>query len=42
MESVAEVTGSEKSPPGGETAPTTVMVPSLLGDPKHEILPALS
>jgi len=42
MLSVAEVTGSEKSPPGGLTAPTIVTVPSLSGDPKHLTLPALS
>ena len=38
MPSVAEVTGSEKSPPGGETAPTTVTLPSRLGLPKHVTL----
>ena len=42
MESVAAVTGSEKSPPGGLTAPTTVTVPSLSGLPRHDTLPALS
>ena len=35
IERVAAVTGSEKSPPGGLTAPTMVTVPSLLGEPKH-------
>ena len=39
---VAEVTGSEKSPPGGETAPTMVTLPSLLGEPRQVTLPALS
>ena len=38
MPSVAEVTGSEKSPPGGETAPTTVTLPSRLGLPKQVTL----
>ncbi len=42
MESVADVTGSEKSPPGGETAPTIVTVPSLSGEPRQEALPARS
>ena len=40
--SVLIVTGSEKSPPGGETAPTIVTLPSLSGEPKHFIRPALS
>ena len=31
MDSVAAVTGSEKSPPGGDTAPTTVTEPSRSG-----------
>jgi hypothetical protein len=31
---VAAVTGSEKSPPGGETAPTIEMEPCLFGDPE--------
>lgn len=35
MDKVADVTGSEKSPPGGETAPTIVTDPSLSGDPRH-------
>ena len=35
IESVAEVTGSEKSPPGGDTAPTTVTDPSRSGEPRH-------
>lgn len=39
---VEAVTGSEKSPPGGDTAPTIVTVPSLFGDPKQVTLPALS
>lgn len=39
---VDDVTGSEKSPPGGETAPTIVTEPSLSGEPKHLTLPALS
>ena len=30
---VAVVTGSAKSPPGGDTAPTIVILPSLVGDP---------
>lgn len=42
MVSVAVVTGSVKSPPGGETAPTIVIDPSLSGDPLHLTLPALS
>jgi len=36
------VTGSVKSPPGGETAPTIVIEPSLFGEPKQCTLPALS
>ena len=39
---VAEVTGSEKSPPGGETAPTMVTEPSRLGPPRHWTRPARS
>jgi hypothetical protein len=39
---VAAVTGSEKSPPGGDTAPTIEMEPCLCGDPLQVILPALS
>ena len=39
---VAEVTGSEKSPPGGETAPTMVTLPSLLGEPRQVTRPARS
>jgi len=42
MDSVAAVTGSEKSPPGGDTAPTMVTVPSRLGEPKHLTRPARS
>ena len=42
MPRVAEVTGSEKSPPGGETAPTMVTLPSRLGLPRHDTLPARS
>lgn len=42
MESVAAVTGSEKSPPGGDTAPTTVTVPSLPGEPMQLARPARS
>jgi len=42
MAKVAQVTGSVKSPPGGLTAPTIVMDPSLSGDPKQETFPALS
>ena len=30
---VAVVTGSAKSPPGGDTAPTMVTLPSLVGVP---------
>ena len=30
------VTGSEKSPPGGDTAPTIEMEPILFGDPRQE------
>lgn len=32
---VALVTGSEKSPPGGDTAPTILTEPSRSGLPKH-------
>ena len=39
---VPVVTGSVKSPPGGETAPTIVIEPSLSGPPIHLTLPALS
>merc|ERR1712087_485050 len=39
---VADVTGSVKSPPGGETAPTTVTEPSRAGLPKHCTRPLLS
>ena len=39
---VAAVTGSEKSPPGGDTAPTIEIEPCLFGDPLQVILPALS
>jgi hypothetical protein len=42
MSSVADVTGSEKSPPGGETAPTIEIEPSLDGEPRHFTFPALS
>jgi len=35
IDNVAVVTGSVKSPPGGDTAPTIVIEPSLFGDPKH-------
>lgn len=35
MPSVALVTGSEKSPPGGDTAPTILTDPSRSGFPKH-------
>ena len=42
MPSVALVTGSEKSPPGGDTAPTIVTEPSLLGEPRHLTRPARS
>lgn len=42
MAKVAVVTGSVKSPPGGETAPTIVIEPSLSGEPLHLALPALS
>ena len=42
MERVAAVTGSLKSPPGGDTAPTTVTVPSRLGLPRHCTRPARS
>ena len=38
MPSVADVTGSEKSPPGGDTAPTTVTLPSRLGLPRQVTL----
>lgn len=33
--SVALVTGSEKSPPGGDTAPTILTEPSRSGLPRH-------
>jgi hypothetical protein len=39
---VAAVTGSEKSPPGGETAPTIEIEPTLEGLPKQVTFPALS
>lgn len=42
MPSVAEQTGSEKSPPGGETAPTIVMEPVRAGEPMRSHLPARS
>ena len=35
MERVAEVTGSAKSPPGGETAPTMEIEPVRSGLPRH-------
>ena len=40
---VAAVTGSEKSPPGGETAPTMVTLPFRIGlAPAQVTLPARS
>jgi len=39
---VATVTGSVKSPPGGDTAPTIEQDPVLSGEPRHYTLPALS
>jgi len=42
ISSVAAVTGSEKSPPGGDTAPTIEMEPCLVGLPAQTTLPALS
>jgi hypothetical protein len=42
MASVADVTGSLKSPPGGDTAPTMVTLPSRLGEPKQLTRPARS
>ena len=36
------VTGSERSPPGGDTAPIAVTDPSLPSLPKQTTLPALS
>ena len=39
---VADTTGSEMSPPGGETAPTMVTLPSRAGDPRHFTRPARS
>ena len=39
---VALVTGSEKSPPGGLTAPTMLTLPSLSGLPRHLARPARS
>ncbi len=41
MLSVAAVTGSAKSPPGGDTAPTIVTEPSRAGLPMHLTRPAL-
>lgn len=42
MARVAQVTGSVKSPPGGDTAPTIEIEPDLSGEPKQATLPALS
>lgn len=42
MPNVADVTGSEKSPPGGETAPTIDTEPSLLGFPQQRTRPERS
>ena len=42
IDSVADVTGSEKSPPGGDTAPTTVTEPSREGEPSRLARPARS
>lgn len=42
MLSVAEVTGSVKSPPGGDTAPTMVMEPSRWGFPRQITRPLRS
>lgn len=39
---VALVTGSEKSPPGGLTAPTILTLPSRSGLPRAVTLPARS
>merc|ERR1719498_2022423 len=39
---VADVTGSVKSPPGGDTAPTIVIEPSLFGFPAQVTRPLLS
>merc|ERR1712093_469616 len=39
---VAEVTGSVKSPPGGDTAPTIVIEPSRAGLPMHVTRPLRS
>uniref|UniRef100_A0A1I8J7Y4 UV radiation resistance-associated gene protein n=1 Tax=Macrostomum lignano TaxID=282301 RepID=A0A1I8J7Y4_9PLAT len=37
MPRVDEVTGSEKSPPGGDTAPTMVTEPSRAGEPRQVV-----
>ena len=42
MLSVCDVTGSAKSPPGGDTAPTILTLPSRTGLPKQRTRPALS
>jgi len=42
MANVAVVTGSVKSPPGGDTAPTIVIEPSLSSLPKTFAFPDLS
>ena len=42
MPRVAEQTGSEKSPPGGETAPTMEIEPSRSGEPIMVALPERS
>ena len=39
---VAVVTGSEKSPPGGDTAPTMLTEPIRSGEPSARVLPARS
>ncbi len=39
---LAWVTGSLKSPPGGETAPTTVIEPRRTGEPSASTRPARS
>lgn len=42
IRSVAWLTGSDVSPPGGETAPIAVSVPSLSSIPRQFTFPALS
>ena len=39
---VAWETGSDRSPPGGDTAPTAVRLPLRSSEPMHSTLPARS